>query len=191
MILSRLYSLGAIMLLSFSPAVANELDDALGNLAQTELSSWINDDLLDAVRAQNAEHAGLSQDDIDTLDQTWRGEIGANNAPMINQILNRAASSYLRDQKDAANGLITEVFLMDNRGLNAAQSDLTSDFWQGDEAKFQQTYGMGAGSIHISEVELDESTGTYQSQVSMAVTDPDSGELVGAITFGVNVDMLR
>ena len=191
MILSRLYSLGAIMLLSFSPAVATELDDALGNLAQTELSSWINDDLLDAVRAQNAEHAGLSQDDIDTLDQTWRGEIGANNAPMINQILNRAASSYLRDQKDAANGLITEVFLMDNRGLNAAQSDLTSDFWQGDEAKFQQTYGMGAGSIHISEVELDESTGTYQSQVSMAVTDPDSGELVGAITFGVNVDMLR
>lgn len=175
-----------------APAFATDLNTRLSELAQEELAGWLaSDSLISALNAQNSEHASLSQDDIDTMDQTWRGEIGAGNAPLINGILNREASGYLRQRKDEADGLITEVFLMDNRGLNVAQSDLTSDYWQGDEAKFQETYGVGPGAIHISEVELDESTGTYQSQVSMVVTDPDSGAAIGAITFGVNVEFLN
>ena len=79
---------------------------------------------------------------------------------------------------------------MDNRGLNVAQSVETSDYWQGDEAKWQETFGNGSGDIHISEVEFDESTGSYQSQVSMPISDPDTGELIGAITFGINVQSL-
>ena len=79
---------------------------------------------------------------------------------------------------------------MDNHGLNVAQSVETSDYWQGDEAKWQKTYGNGSGDIHISEVEFDESTGSYQSQVSMPIKDPATGELIGAITFGINVQSL-
>jgi hypothetical protein len=47
-----------------------------------------------------------------------------------------------------------------------------------------------AGEIHISKVEFDESTGTYQWQVLVPITDPASGELIGAITFGINVQSL-
>ena len=176
----------------FAPAKAMDVNAQLMELAESQLSGWLNnDELMAALATQNAAHANLSQDEIDALDQTWRGEISGTSAPMINEILNRPASGYLRDQKEAMDGLVTEVFLMDNRGLNVAQSDLTSDYWQGDEAKFQETYGQGAGSIHISEVELDESTGTYQSQVSMVVADPATGAPMGAITFGVNVDYLN
>ena len=71
-----------------------------------------------------------------------------------------------------------------------AQSVETSDYWQGDEAKWQNTFGNGSGDIHISEVEYDDSTGSYQSQISMPVTDPETGEMLGAITFGINVQSL-
>ncbi len=185
-------SASALLAASFATAQASDMNEQLSALATSELQQWLSDpSLIAALSEQNAQHSGLSQADIDNLDQTWRAEVSASSAPMIDQILSSDASEYLRERKDEADGLITEVFLMDNLGLNVAQSDVTSDYWQGDEDKFQKTYGMGAGSIHISEVELDESSGTYQSQVSMVVTDSATGEPIGAITFGVNVDYLE
>ena len=71
-----------------------------------------------------------------------------------------------------------------------AQSAATSDYWQGDEAKWQQTYAAEDGALHISEVEFDDSTGFYQTQASMPIVDPATGEKIGAITFGINVQSL-
>jgi hypothetical protein len=79
---------------------------------------------------------------------------------------------------------------MDDKGMNVALSDVTSDYWQGDEAKWQQTYLVGPDAVHIGDVELDESTQTYQSQVSITVVDPDTKAPIGALTFGVNVEAL-
>jgi hypothetical protein len=72
-----------------------------------------------------------------------------------------------------------------------AQSDITSDYWQGDEEKWAEVYPKGAGALHLSEVEQDESTQIYQSQISMPVVDPADGAVIGAVTVGVNVEMLQ
>ena len=141
--------------------------------------------------AQNAAHAALTQAEIDALDAEWRAQIGATPATMIDGVLGSAASAALRARKEAAAGLVTEVFVMDARGLNVAQSDVTSDYWQGDEAKWQETYAAGPAGLHVSEVELDESSQTYQSQVSMTVVDPATGAAIGAATFGVDVSLLN
>ena len=100
--------------------------------------------------------------------------------------MNNAASEHLRTHVAEAGGRITEVFVMDARGLNVASSAITSDYWQGDEAKWIDTYMKGADAIHVSEVEFDESAQTYQMQVSMSVTDPASGAVIGAVTFGLD-----
>ncbi len=79
---------------------------------------------------------------------------------------------------------------MDARGLNVAASDVTSDCRQGDEAKHAETFVLGPGSVHMSEIELDESTQRYQGQISFTMVDPSSGQAVGAITVGVDADAL-
>lgn len=159
--------------------------------AEQQLVHWLeNEQLINAVRDQNRAHEGLSQAQIDQLDKDWRAQRKTDSKPLINKLLNQPASAWLREQQAETASLVTEVFAMDNHGLNVAQSVETSDFWQGDEAKWQKTYGNGSGDIHISEVEFDDSTGTYQSQVSMPISDPDTGELIGAITFGINVQSL-
>ncbi len=159
--------------------------------AEQHLSKWLeNEQLIEAIRAQNQAHRGLSQADIDQLDLDWRAQRKADSKPLIDRLLSQPASAWLRGQQEDTAQFVTEVFAMDNHGLNVAQSVETSDYWQGDEAKWQQTYGNGSGEIHISEVEFDESTGSYQSQVSMPVKDPATGELIGAITFGINVQSL-
>ena len=39
-----------------------------------------------------------------------------------------ATSQFLKGFKTAANGPIVEIFIMDNKGLNVAQTDPTSDY---------------------------------------------------------------
>lgn len=159
--------------------------------ARDELSKWLtNADLIAALRAQNERHAALDEDGIIALDQKWRAEAGAGGGPFIEENLSSPVSKWLLAQQEATAGFVTEVFVMDNKGLNVAQSVETSDYWQGDEAKWQQTYSVGPDALHISEVEFDDSTGFYQSQGSLAITDPDTGEVIGAVTFGINVQNL-
>jgi len=144
-----------------------------------------------AVRMQNQQNAGLGQADIDRLDKQWRAETAAGNRPLIDKVLANELSQFLGEFKNERRGMYTEIFVMDGKGLNAGQSDVTSDYWQGDEDKWQKTYNAGAGSVLIDEVEFDESTQTFQSQVSLPVVDSGSGEVVGAVTVGVNVDLLQ
>ncbi len=170
-------------------AVDQDIADRVETYATTQLSGWLDQaDLLQAIKSQNEKHAGLSQSEIDTLDQTWRAEADASDQPMIDDLLSRSTSEYLRDMQMQTDGIVTEVFLMDNLGLNVAQSDATSDYWQGDEAKFQETFGVGSGTIHIGEIELDESSGAYQIQVSMTISDPADGSPIGAATFGLTME---
>jgi len=153
---------------------------------------WLQDpEITKAVLAQNAKHAGISQSDIDAMDQAWRSEISSGASPMIDEVMGRSASQLLSSLQESAGGVVTEVFVMDNRGLNVAQSSVTSDFWQGDEAKWQKTFQMGADAMHFGEVEFDESTQTYQTQLSVSLTDPTSQTVIGAVTFGIDVSALE
>ena len=42
----------------------------------------------------------------------------------------------------------------------------------------------------IGDVELDESTQTFQSQLSMSITDQATGKVIGAITVGIDVESI-
>jgi hypothetical protein len=176
----------------FSVAVsAHEHEGASNALVKDKLQAIAGDPaVISAVNAQNAKTGGYDQGKIDSLDKQWRAETQASAKPMIDKVLANALSQHLKGVADASEGLLTEVFVMDAKGLNVGQSAPTSDFWQGDEAKWKKTYGAGSGAVFIDKVEEDESTQSFQTQINLAVTDPASGKVIGAITFGVNAEML-
>lgn len=172
-------------------SIANEYESQLRNLFEQRLQPWLQSPvLIEAIKKQNADHAGLTASEIDTMDKDWRRQAESGSGPLIDHLMKSGASAFLAGKKSEAGDLVTEVFVMDNKGLNVAISDVTSDYMQGDEAKWQKTYGRGAGQIFIDEVEFDDSSETYQSQLSASVVDPTSGKVIGAITFGINVEEL-
>lgn len=172
-------------------SMANEYESELRNLFEQQLRPWLESPLLiEAIQLQNADHEGLSVDDIDAMDKDWRSEAKNGGGPLIDRLMKKEASAYLAGKKRESGDLVTEVFVMDNKGLNVALSDVTSDYMQGDEAKWQKTYGQGAGQVFVDEVEFDDSSDTFQSQVSATIVDPASGQAIGAITFGINVEEL-
>lgn len=177
---------GAAIFGAITPSSANEYADAAKALAHDKIQKWVqNDTVINAVKAQNEKHSSLSQDDVDALDKKWR----ADDADLINSVLHNDLSKYLQGVKEEGQGLYTEIFVMDNKGLNVGQSDKTSDYWQGDEAKWQETYSVGSDAIHLSDIEEDESSQTFQMQISLPVVD--GGAPIGAVTVGVNAEMLE
>lgn len=182
---------GIVLATTIGTAKADEFTPMLQELADAQIKALVNQpEIVAAIQAQNGKTAGMGEADVVALDNQWRGEVGGSATPTIDGVLNNAVADMLRQMRDESEGLYTEIFVMDAVGLNVAASDTTSDYWQGDEAKWQQSYAAGSGAVHISDVELDESTQSYQAQVSVSISD-DSGAAIGAATFGVNVDYLQ
>lgn len=185
--MEKLFASLAAAVIACGAAHATEFDAPLQALASSELATIAaRADILASVAAQNAEHAGIDQARIDELDTQWRAEASGGGA-LVDGVLARDTSAMLRQLQEESGGIYTEIFVMDNHGLNVAQSGVTSDYWQGDEAKWQVPFNQKV--THFSDVELDESTQTYQAQVSLPVLDAN-GQPIGAVTFGVNVEML-
>lgn len=172
-------------------ASANDFQPAMRAFMEGEVATWAaSEAIVDAIRAQNARTGGYDQAQIDALDATWRAEVGTANTPTISPVLSDPVSDFLRERVAQSGGRITEVFVMDARGLNVAVSDVTSDYWQGDEEKFTETFGVGPDAVHFSDVELDESTQRYQAQISITISDPSTGQAIGAMTIGVDAESL-
>lgn len=174
-----------------SPAFANEFKPQIDAFFQSNIEAWLaSNEIVDAIKAQNTKHAKLNADTIDALDQKWRAEAKAGEGELVNSLLGNDLSRFLSAKKAAHDTTITEIFVMDNKGLNVGQSDVTSDYMQGDEAKWTQTFGTGGQAVFIDEVEFDDSTQSFQSQISATIIDPATGQAIGAITIGLNVEDL-
>lgn len=190
----RKYLLGGVALMSLfmvTPVIAEEAHVApVTEYVNANVKPWLSDPaIVDAIKAQNAANAALDQAGIDALDQKWRAEVEADSHPMIDAVLASAISTFLKGKQEGSGGTITEVFVTDAKGLNVGQSDVTSDYWQGDEDKFTKSFGAGADALFVDAAEKDESTQMLQSQASMSIVD-ETGKPIGAITIGVNLDQL-
>lgn len=147
--------------------------------------------VIDALKAANRMHRDLTQDQIDALDKTWRAETKVEDQPMIAATMVHPLSSYLIRIQARSLGLYSEVFVMDNKGLNVGQSSVTSDYWQGDEAKYQKTFSVGPEAVFIDEAEFNEDTKTWRVQLNLSVVDPADKQAIGAITVEFNMTELE
>lgn len=181
----------ALSALGATTTSAAEPQAAMQSFLEQHILGWAQDAVIvGAIAAQNVDTAGYDQAQIDALDLEWREQVGTGSSDLVGNVLNGDAAAFLQQHVGTSDGAITEIFIMDAHGLNVAASGPTSDYWQGDEAKFQQTYGVGPTAVHFSEVEFDESSQSYQAQISLTITDPATGAAIGAMTVGVNAEHL-
>ncbi|MEI2386601.1 hypothetical protein [Breoghania sp. JC706] len=145
-----------------------------------------------SVKAQNRRLGGIDQARIDELDKEWRAETKSDGKqPLIARTLSNPASAQLLRMQAGSLGLYSEIFVMDAKGLNVGQSSITSDYWQGDEAKFQKTFPVGANAVFIDEPEWHDGTKTWRVQVNMTIPDVKDGTPIGAATFEINLSELQ
>lgn len=144
-----------------------------------------------SVTSSNKRHEGVQQAEIDKLDEAWKSEAKSDDQPLIAEILSSPLSSYLLYTQAKSAGLFTEIFIMDKFGLNVGQSSVTSDYWQGDEDKFQKTFQVGPDAVFIDEPEYHDETKTWRVQVNLTIVDPASKAAIGAATAEINLTELQ
>ncbi|AUC55341.1 hypothetical protein CDO87_20190 [Sagittula sp. P11] len=181
----------AMLGLSATMVFAAEPEANVKAFLDTHIAPWAQDPaILSAVAKQNAQTAGYDAATIEEMDQKWRAEVGTGASELVDGVLMNPASDLLRSRVEGSGGMMTEVIVMDALGLNVAASQATSDYWQGDEDKYQQTYSVGPRAVHVSEIEFDESSQTYQVQISITLNDPATGAPIGAMTVGIDAEAL-
>jgi hypothetical protein len=144
-----------------------------------------------SIIAANRAHEGIDQAAIDKMDEAWKKEAKSDDQPFIAEILSSPLSNYLLYIQASSAGLFTEIFVMDKFGLNVGQSSVTSDYWQGDEDKYQKTFAVGPDAVFVDEPEFDDKTKTWRTQVNFTVVDPETNESIGAVTVEFNLTELQ
>ncbi|MBK1663924.1 hypothetical protein CKO38_05240 [Rhodospirillum rubrum] len=168
------------------PATAEVSEAMLG-----EIRSLLNTPLVRTIlEARRANARNISQSDIDGLDKAWIAQRTAKDQPLVASIMASPLSANLMRIQARSNGLITEIIVMDAKGLNAGLSAISSDYWQGDEAKYQKTFLVGSNAVFIDEPEIDEATATERQQVNLTLTD-EVGKPLGAAAVEFNLTELR
>jgi len=182
-----IYCIGFMFLVCGASVVfaAEKAPQKVFDLAKSELAALGTDPVIvNAVKAANAKGKTLAQ--IQEMDAKWKGTPGI--ADYMKALMESECGNHLRKIMDTS-ALYSEIFVMDNQGANVAMTDKTSDYWQGDEAKFKKSFNGGSGQLFVDEVEFDDSSQKYLSQVSVPVKD--GGTVIGAITFGIDVDQIQ
>lgn len=188
-----LFSQGSFVQQSFAQgSLLDEKDNLITAKVLKDIRSFVDTDIVRySIQNQNTKLGSLAQDQIDALDKQWRAERQSDDQPLISATLSNPLSSYLTRVQAHSKGLYTEIFAMDQNGLNVGQSSVSSDFWQGDEAKFSESFGKGKGAVFIDEPEFNDELGVWAVQVSMAISDDGNNQLIGAITIEINLTELQ
>ena len=187
---SRIACLVIVSAILSSAAVAqqdiseSELEALLRVKVRTVQHMALNPVLVRAARQQNA--SGLTQEEITRRDEAWRASKEL--TPFKLSLQTSPAGQFLRAQVQRSTSF-NEAFLTDNQGANVAAFPATSDYWQGDEDKWTESFNGGEGRVLIGALELDESTNTVAAQISAPVLD--RGRTIGVLVVGVTINYLQ
>ena len=128
----------------------------------------------DAVTASNA--VAETAEQVRRRDTAWMANPGD---PLRQAIVQAPCSARLRDLlKD--DPMVVEAFVMNERGTLVCSVTETSDYWQGDEPKWQRTFLEGRDPF-VDEPAFDASTGKYAIQISVPVAS--GAKRLGAVTL--------
>ncbi|WP_417625202.1 hypothetical protein [Paremcibacter congregatus] len=186
----RVIGFGALLLGAASSAHAKPDKKLIDTAVIEQVKSWLSAPVVGiTLDSQNQRYEEIGQADILKLDKQWRAERNDNQQPLIASTLNNPLSIYLTQIQAISGGLFTEIFVVNKKGLNAGQSSITSDYWQGDEAKFQKTYDVGPKAVFIDEPELHEATQTWRAQLNLTLVNA-KGKSIGAATVEINLTEL-
>lgn len=184
MIKKILALVAVIFLCAANIGYAEKAPDVIYNLAGGEIAALGTDSVIvDAIKEANSKNQTL--DSIKLLDEQWQITPGLD--AFMKSFMENACAAKIKSFKDSK-PFYSEIFVMDNQGAIVAMTDKTSDYWQGDEAKFKKSYNKGNGAVFVDNVEFDDSTQVYLVQVSVPVKV--DGRTIGVITVGIDVDVL-
>ena len=124
----------------------------------------------------------------------WQARAPEKATDLATTILELPGSRTLNAWTHTHPELVTEALLSNNMGTLVAMSQLTSDYWQGDEPKFNAVVSnirsglTGLEAMYLSDIRYDASTSRFQVTVSAPVGPITDKLPKGVISLGLDIE---
>lgn len=136
--------------------------------------------IIDAIRHSNSNY-GSNQAQIyqrlTSLDNIWQNDTDIGNE-LVARITQNDIAIRLRTLQNQMDGH-AEIFITDRYGAIVGASRPTSDYYQADEAWWQESWNNGDGAIYFSSPLFDESSNT--TAIIIVIPIIDNGEVIGIV----------
>ena len=176
---------------------AQTMIESIDHLLATEVRQWEafshGEEIRRAADASNQHFESLidPQGYIDHCDQLWRKHTADELTDAVIETEAHPLSAELRHLlDDMASEFdyppVVELFVTNRYGANVAQSQITTDYRQSDEAWWQNAMREGR---HLGDVEFDESAGMFAVDVCVRIDDVNDQPL-GVMKVVLNVDQV-
>ncbi len=143
------------------------------------VAGWAREpEVVRAVRAQNAQHTSLEE--IKRVDTRW---VAGEAEERILQLMANPCAQRLKALL-AGDPAYREALVMDDQGALVCMTGRSSDYWQGDEPKWQRSFNGGDGQTFVDRARYDTSTRVIQVQVSVPIKDGE--RTIGALAVGID-----
>ncbi len=120
------------------------------------------------------------------LDAMWR-ESQSESDPLIRGVLDHPVANGLKEFNQSFPDHV-EVFITDRYGAAVAATNLTSDYYQADEAWWQAAWNNGAGAIYVAQaVDFDDSAGAFSINMAVPIIDDNTSQVIGILRTTYNI----
>ena len=184
---------------------------SVGDPDLTQVKAWVNDKLvpfvqgnkklageLDAANKDRAswaafteDYKGWNPDDAEKNKTTYAYAEYVWSVKKDKDFRNKhisSAAGEIKEFQKGSGGVITEFFVTDAKGGNVAQSQVASDWFQGDEPKFKDC--TAKSEIAFGKPQRDDTVGETGIHVSVPIVDGDE-KLIGVAIVLVIVEKVK
>ncbi len=168
--------------------ILNEIDRNISNRTE-EIQACATDELAkEQISLSNAHFENVPNLDfyIEQVESEWSSE---NNilTPLISQLSGNELARKLRSRQDFylnkyGYSLLAEMFVTNKFGVNIAQTNKTTDYYQADEEWWQCAKQNG---LFVSDIKYDESSGTFSYDIGARINDAN-GSFIGVAKAVIN-----
>lgn len=154
-----------------------------------EIQAYSTDELAkEQISLSNAHFENVPNLDfyIEQVESEWSSE-GNIITPLISQLSGNELARGLRSRQDFylnkyGYSLLAEMFVTNKFGVNIAQTNKTTDYYQADEEWWQCAKQNG---LFVSDIKYDESSGTFSYDIGVRINDAN-GSFIGVVKAVIN-----
>ncbi len=184
-------SLSVSILLFANTAHADSHEDKLREYLPQIQSALIEQDVVKTLRNYNETRRDMTRTEIDGLEEIWQAELGTTIRPLITGTVRNVTALRMRKVVRNTGPIVTEINLLDARGLSIAQTSVFPRIWEEQTETLMNVATVNAELVRVGEIASDGPGQSRRFEAIVPVADPDTDEVIGSVILVVNADALE
>jgi len=151
---------------------------AIKKIAQSPL-------VIKAITTSNRASTAIHGKALSSLEAQWRTQLHAGKGPLLTKTMQNPLAQSLKTTISNSSGAYLGAIVMNNKGLNVAQTIYSKNYSQQKHVIWQRTYKVGSGAIYISRSRFNKHLGKRMVVIAVPVLNQKK-QPIGAFAMDVN-----